>query len=67
MYRGGDIILTARRYLPMAICLAFFVWIFVNITIGVADWILMAALGFSILLFVVVKRDKHRPQHPQSV
>jgi uncharacterized membrane protein YfcA len=64
MYRGGDIILTARRYLPMAICLALFVWIFVNITIGVADWILMAALGFSILLFVVVNVTNIAPNIP---
>jgi uncharacterized membrane protein YfcA len=64
MYRAGHIIPTARRYMPMAICLALFVWISVNMTINVADWILMAALGFSILLFVAVNASNIAPQIP---
>lgn len=64
MYRAGNIISTARRYLPMATCLALFVWISVNMTIAVADWILMAALGFSILLFVAVNASNIAPNIP---
>jgi uncharacterized membrane protein YfcA len=64
MYRSGRIISTARRYMPMAICLALFVWISVNMTINIADWILMAALGVSILLFVAVNASNIAPTIP---
>jgi uncharacterized membrane protein YfcA len=64
LYRAGHVVASMRRYFPMAICMALFVWISVNMTIGVADWILMAALGFSILFFVAVNATNIAPSIP---
>jgi uncharacterized membrane protein YfcA len=64
MYRAGNIQATIRQYMPMAIGLVVFVWISVNLTVGVADWVILAAIGFAILFFVVVNVSKIAPPIP---
>jgi uncharacterized membrane protein YfcA len=64
MYRAGNILVTIRQYLPMSGGLVIFVWISVNLTVGVQDWVLLAALGFSILFFVAVNATNLAPTIP---
>jgi len=64
MYRAGNIRQTLRRYLPMSFALIVFVWISVNVSVFVKDWVLLAALGASILLFVAVNVTKFAPNIP---
>ena len=64
MYRAGHVRATVQRYLAMAIGLVVFVWISVNLTVGVEDWVILAAIGFSMLFFVAVNVTQLTPAIP---
>ena len=64
MYRAGNILVTIRQFFPMSAGLVVFVWIAVNMTVAVQDWIILAAIGFSILFFVAVNAANIAPKIP---
>jgi uncharacterized membrane protein YfcA len=65
MYRAGDIRASIKRYLPFVVALVIFVWLSVQLSVAVDHNILLAAMGISILLFVIVNAIDITPPVPE--
>lgn len=66
VYRAGEIGASVRRYAPLIVALVIFVWVVIRLSSQMDPRILLAVMGFSILLYVVVNLTKFSPRIPQK-
>ncbi|MDU8944025.1 sulfite exporter TauE/SafE family protein [Ovoidimarina sediminis] len=66
VYRSGEILTAARRYLPFAAALMAGVWVTVSLTANAPDRVLFGVLGVAILIFVAVNATRFAPRIPDA-